>query len=68
MSTNSHGTDKGTACVLTLSAVVRFQHKHYIPIALFSGLVLPTLIASWGWGDAVGGFVWGGVMGRLVTW
>lgn len=54
--------------MLTLSAVVRFQHKHYIPIALFSGLVLPTLIASWGWGDAVGGFVWGGVMGRLVTW
>jgi stearoyl-CoA desaturase (delta-9 desaturase) len=48
--------------------VVRFQHKHYIPIALFSGLVLPSLIASWGWGDAVGGFVWGGVMGRLVTW
>ncbi|RSH94147.1 hypothetical protein EHS25_003950 [Saitozyma podzolica] len=53
---------------LEADPVVRFQHKHYIPIALFSGLVLPTLIASWGWGDAVGGFVWGGVMGRLVTW
>jgi stearoyl-CoA desaturase (delta-9 desaturase) len=51
-----------------VSPVVRFQHKHYIPIALFSGLVLPTLIASLGWGDTLGGFVWGGVMGRLATW
>ncbi|RSH87110.1 hypothetical protein EHS25_003599 [Saitozyma podzolica] len=53
---------------LEADPVVRFQHKHYIPIALFSGLVLPTLIASLGWGDTLGGFVWGGVMGRLATW
>ncbi|KAG8850545.1 hypothetical protein FRC20_001991, partial [Serendipita sp. 405] len=34
--------------------IVRFQHKYYVPLALFTGLVMPTLIAAT-WGDAVGG-------------
>jgi len=48
--------------------VVRFQHKHYVPIALFSGLVLPYLIARLGWNDGLGGLVWGGAVARLLIW
>lgn len=47
--------------------VVRFQHKYYVPIALFSGLILPTLIGAT-WGDALGGLVWGGAVARLLIW
>ncbi|KZO96323.1 hypothetical protein CALVIDRAFT_563820 [Calocera viscosa TUFC12733] len=47
--------------------VVRFQHRHYIPIALFFGLVCPTAIGAT-WGDAMGGYIWGGVIARLVIW
>lgn len=49
------------------TAVVRFQHKYYLPIALFSGLILPTLIGAT-WGDAMGGLVWGGAVARLLIW
>jgi stearoyl-CoA desaturase (delta-9 desaturase) len=48
--------------------VVRFQHKHYVPIALFSGLILPFLIAHYGWNDGLGGLVWGGAVARLLIW
>jgi len=48
--------------------VVRIQHKYFVPIAVFSGLVMPTLIAKYGWGDAVGGYVWGGLVARLLIW
>jgi stearoyl-CoA desaturase (delta-9 desaturase) len=48
--------------------VVRFQHRHYVPIALFSGLVLPWAIAHLGWSDGLGGLVWGGAVARLLIW
>ncbi len=51
-----------------VTLVVVFQHKYYIWIALFSGLILPTLIAWIGWGDAMGGYVWGGLVARLLIW
>ncbi|KAF7347563.1 Stearoyl-CoA desaturase [Mycena venus] len=47
--------------------VVRFQHKHYVPIALFFGFVLPTLLGTT-WGDPSGAFVWGGLVSRLAIW
>lgn len=48
--------------------VVRFQHRHYVPIALLSGLVLPWLIAHLGWNDGLGGLIWGGAVARLLIW
>jgi len=48
--------------------VVRFQHRYYVQIALFSGLLLPWAIAKWGWGDGIGGLVWGGAVARLLIW
>jgi len=43
-------------------AVVRWQHKNYLNLVIFMGIVLPTLVAGFGWGDFVGGFVYAGVM------
>jgi fatty-acid desaturase len=36
-----------------------------VPLALFTGLVLPTLIAAT-WGDAMGGYIWGGLVARVL--
>lgn len=47
---------------LNIDPVVRFQHKYYIPLTLSLGFVLPTLIGAT-YGDALGGFIWGGVSG-----
>uniref|UniRef100_A0A0W0FWH7 Cytochrome b5 heme-binding domain-containing protein n=1 Tax=Moniliophthora roreri TaxID=221103 RepID=A0A0W0FWH7_MONRR len=47
--------------------VVRFQHKNYIPLALFFGLVLPSLVGIL-WGDPVGACVWGGLVARVAVW
>ncbi|KAI0931581.1 hypothetical protein AcW1_001054 [Taiwanofungus camphoratus] len=47
--------------------VVRFQHKYYVPLALFMGLILPPLIGTL-WGDPVGAFVWGSLVARLLIW
>lgn len=52
---------------LDADPVVRFQHKYYIPLTLGLGLVLPTLVAA-SWGDALGGYIWGGVVARLLIW
>jgi fatty-acid desaturase len=39
---------------------IMFQHRHYLPIALFFGFVLPVAISTIGWGDFWGGLVWAG--------
>jgi stearoyl-CoA desaturase (delta-9 desaturase) len=46
-------------------AMVRFQHKYYLPLAIFMGFVLPSLICGLGWGDYYGGYFIAGVL-RLV--
>ncbi|KAG8889623.1 hypothetical protein FRB98_003426 [Tulasnella sp. 332] len=38
-----------------------------VPMALSLGLILPALIASL-WNDALGGFIWGGIVTRLIGW
>jgi len=46
------------------SAMIRWQHKYYVYVALFMGLVLPTIIAAF-WGQALAGFIVAGVL-RVV--
>jgi len=52
---------------LNADPVVVFQHKYYVPLALGSGLILPTIIAAF-WGDAIGGYLYAGMLGRLLVW
>ncbi|KAJ3271118.1 hypothetical protein HDV01_007055 [Terramyces sp. JEL0728] len=47
--------------------VVQFQHKYYPQLALVSGIFLPTLLGFF-WGDAVGGFLYGGFVSRIAIW
>ncbi|PPR01932.1 hypothetical protein CVT24_001271 [Panaeolus cyanescens] len=47
--------------------IVRFQHKYYVPLALFFGLVAPTLLGML-WGDALGAYIWGGLISRVCIW
>ena len=47
--------------------VVRFQHKHYLPLTLFLGFVLPTALGHL-YGDAMGAYIWAGVIARLAIW
>ncbi|CAK5264434.1 unnamed protein product [Mycena citricolor] len=52
---------------LDADPVVKFQHKHYVPLALFFGIILPTLLGGL-WGDVSGAYVWGGLVPRLAIW
>ncbi|KAF8886523.1 delta 9-fatty acid desaturase protein [Infundibulicybe gibba] len=47
---------------LTKNEVVRWQHRHYIPLILTMGFIVPTVIPWLGWGDAMGGYVYAGVL------
>ncbi|KZS93155.1 hypothetical protein SISNIDRAFT_486077 [Sistotremastrum niveocremeum HHB9708] len=47
--------------------VVRFQHRHYVPLALSTSLVLPAAI-GWAMGDTIGAFIWSGLVVRLLVW
>ncbi|KAI0695641.1 hypothetical protein BC835DRAFT_1346080 [Cytidiella melzeri] len=47
--------------------VVRWQHRNYIPLAIATAFVLPTMI-GWMWGDALGAFIWCGLVVRIAVW
>ena len=51
---------------LNCSPVVRFQHNHYLPLATFVGIVLPTLICGLGWGDWLGGYFYAALLKMTV--
>ncbi|KAL6717253.1 stearoyl-CoA 9-desaturase [Lecanora helva] len=42
--------------------VVVWQHKHYLKVVFFMGLVFPSLVAGLGWGDYFGGFIYAGIL------
>ena len=42
--------------------VVVWQHKHYLWVVAFMGLVLPAMVAGLGWGDWKGGFIYAGLL------
>jgi stearoyl-CoA desaturase (delta-9 desaturase) len=45
---------------LTRNKVVRWQHKHYLPLMIFMGFIFPTAVAGFGWGDWRGGYFFAG--------
>jgi len=47
---------------LSKSAVVRWQHKWYIPMILITAFVIPTVIPWLLWNDAQGGYVYAGIL------
>lgn len=46
--------------------MVKFQHKYYVPLAIITGFLVPTLIGYW-MGSALGGFVIGGGLRIALT-
>ncbi|KAF9254561.1 hypothetical protein L218DRAFT_968067 [Marasmius fiardii PR-910] len=50
---------------LSRNPVVKWQHRHYVKLLLTFALLVPTLVAHYGWGDAKGGFVYAGIL-RLM--
>lgn len=42
--------------------VVVWQHRHYLKVVLFMGLIFPMIVCGLGWGDWLGGFVYGGIL------
>jgi stearoyl-CoA desaturase (delta-9 desaturase) len=44
---------------------IRWQHKYYLYIAIFMGILFPTIVAGVGWGDWAGGYFFAAVL-RLV--
>ena len=54
----------GTADIsdLTSNKIVMWQHKHYLKLAIFSGIILPTLVCGLFWGDWMGGYFYAGLL------
>lgn len=51
---------------LEKKTLLAFQHRHYVPLAIFTGFLFPTLVASL-WGDALGGFLLAGLARIVLT-
>lgn len=47
---------------LNEDAVVVWQHKYYLWVVVFMGLVFPSMVAGLGWGDWKGGFIYAGIL------
>ena len=52
---------------LNADPLVRFQHRHYLPLMLLAGFALPTAIAAL-WGDALGGLLLAGFLRLMVQY
>ena len=51
--------------IVRFIVVTLMVHSSLVPISLFVSFVLPTALGSL-WGDALGGFVWGGLVARVI--
>jgi stearoyl-CoA desaturase (delta-9 desaturase) len=47
---------------LKADPILKFQHTFFFPLAFFMGIILPSLIAGFGWGDFWGGMLIGGFL------
>ncbi|KAJ7484610.1 delta 9-fatty acid desaturase protein [Mycena latifolia] len=52
---------------LSKNEVVRWQHRHYIPLIVLMSFVVPTVIPWLCWGDARGGYVYAGFVRLLFV-
>ena len=59
--------DMATVKDLEADPLIRWQHRYYVPLALFVGAILPALIAGL-WGDAIGGFLIAGFLRLVLQW
>lgn len=48
--------------------VVRFQHRLFIPLAIFGAFALPTILSWMLWNDPLGGLLYGGFVSRVIIW
>jgi len=51
---------------LASDPVVQFQHKYYVPLAVLIALVLPTLVGGF-WNDALGAFIYAGLVTLVIS-
>ncbi|KAL9638997.1 MAG: hypothetical protein Q9164_001198 [Protoblastenia rupestris] len=42
--------------------VVIWQHRHYLKVLIFMGLIFPTLVCGLLWNDFLGGFIYAGIL------
>lgn len=52
---------------LSANAVIRWQHKWYLPLIFIMGFFLPATVAGIGWGDWRGGFFFAGTARLLFV-
>lgn len=45
---------------------IRWQHKYYVPLAIFMSVGVPTIICAM-WGDAWGGFFYAGMLRQFLV-
>ncbi|RFU31605.1 hypothetical protein B7463_g4734, partial [Scytalidium lignicola] len=59
---NSQKLSKVDISDLNGDFVVVWQHRHYLQVVLFMGLILPMAICGIGWQDWFGGFIYAGIL------
>ena len=52
---------------LDINGLVQFQHRFYPVLAPFVSILLPTVIAGWGWGDWRGGYFFAGIFRQVLV-
>ncbi|TPX37690.1 hypothetical protein SmJEL517_g00559 [Synchytrium microbalum] len=53
---------------LNADKLVVFQHKYFNIIAIFMCFIFPSIVAKVLWNDAIGGFLYGGVLKAVLVW
>ncbi len=51
---------------LAKDPIIKYQHKFYVPLAVFMGLLLPMGLAAL-WGDALGGLIIAGFLRTVIN-
>lgn len=52
---------------LRKNAVVQWQYRNYFTIALIWGIIIPTLVPGYFWGDWRGGYFYAGIFRMVVV-